>query len=186
MSANAKALACAVNQLVSGAVIAYPTEAVWGLGCDPYCHAAVLKLLDLKQRPVAKGLILVGSSISQVNFLLAGLPIQLQQKLRRSWPGDTTWLIEDTNNLVPDWIKGNFSSVAIRISNHPGVKALCDAFGGLVVSTSLNPSGMPPALSEEASRLYFAAHIDCFLTGELGGNPQPSKIFNLVDGQVVR
>ena len=76
--------------------------------------------------------------------------------------------------------------MAIRISKHAGVKALCDAFGGLLVSTSLNPSGMPPALSEEASRGYFSTHIDCFLSGELGGNPQPSKILNLVDGQVIR
>ncbi|EPJ47406.1 MAG: hypothetical protein OFPII_12930 [Osedax symbiont Rs1] len=186
MSANPKAVASAVSQLASGAVIAYPTEAVWGLGCDPYCHQAVLKLLELKQRPVAKGLILIGSSISQVDFLLANLPAKLQQTLHCSWPGDTTWLIEDPQNLVPSWIKGNFSSVAIRISKHAGVKALCDAFGGLVVSTSLNPSGMQPALSEEASRRYFAADIDCFLSGELGGSPQPSKILNLVDGQVIR
>ena len=179
-------LNAAVDALHQSGVIAYPTEAVWGLGCDPFNQEAVNKLLKLKTRPIEKGLILVAGDIKQVQFLINSLPTDKLQKLNNSWPGPVTWLIEDNDALLPSGIKGSFTSVAVRVSDHPTVKALCNAFGGCIVSTSLNPAGLEPALNIEQSKAYFADSIDCYLPGELGSSKKPSNIIELATGKVIR
>ena len=124
-----------------GGVISYPTEAVWGLGCDPWDELAVGRLLALKDRPVHKGLILVADNIRQFDFILADLPQVWQDQLASTWPGPTTWLVPHQNRL-PEWITGGHPGVAIRVSDHPLVRDLC-ALTGPLVSTSANPSGRP-------------------------------------------
>lgn len=110
--------------LRAGGVIAYPTEAVWGLGCDPWNEAAVRRLLALKGRPQEKGLILVAADIGQFDFLLHDLPPAWRERLARSWPGPNTWLVPHHHRL-PAWITGRHASVALRVSDHPRVRALC-------------------------------------------------------------
>ena len=73
-SLNPWQLHCARRTVLAGGVIAYPTEAVWGLGCDPWNQDAVERILELKQRPMEKGMILVAASVEQVRFLLDPLP----------------------------------------------------------------------------------------------------------------
>ncbi len=107
-----------------GGVIAYPTEAVWGLGCDPWNGEAVDRLLALKERPMHKGLILVADDIEQFDFLLADLPEIWLQRLAGSWPGPNTWLVPHQNRL-PEWVTGEHDTVALRVSDHPLVRALC-------------------------------------------------------------
>ncbi len=167
-----------------GGVIAYPTEAVWGLGCNPWDSTAVYRLLALKQRPMSKGLILVADNIRQFDFLLADLPQVWQDQLSSTWPGPTTWLVPHQNRL-PEWITGDHSSVAIRVSDHPLVRDLC-ALTGPLVSTSANPSGRPPALSRLRIEQYFAGQLDGVLDGRLGGRKNPSQIRDLLSGAQVR
>ena len=167
-----------------GGVIAYPTEAVWGLGCDPWDSTAVFRLLELKQRPMSKGLILVADNIRQFDFLLAGLPQIWQDQLASTWPGPTTWLVPHQNRL-PEWITGGHPGVAIRVSDHPLVRDLC-ALTGPLVSTSANPSGRPPALSRLRIEQYFAGQLDGVLDGRLGGRKNPSQIRDLLSGAQVR
>ena len=101
-----------------GGVIAYPTEAVWGLGCDPWNEEAVYRLLALKARPVEKGLILVADAIEQFDFLLDDLPDAWKETLAASWPGPNTWLVPH-RDMLPEWITGKHDSVALRVSDHP-------------------------------------------------------------------
>ena len=97
-------LACtALNQ---GGVIAYPTEAVWGLGCDPFNESAVKRILALKQRPMEKGLILVAANKNQLAPLLDGLEDSELGRLDSSWPGPTTWIIPDKSAIFPSWVRG--------------------------------------------------------------------------------
>ena len=103
------------QKIRSGAVIAYPTEAVWGLGCDPFNAAAVARLLALKDRPMHKGLILVAASIEQFAGLLEGLTPEQSAQLEASWPGPNTWLVPH-HNRVPEWVTGAHDTVAIRVS----------------------------------------------------------------------
>ncbi|WP_443191229.1 L-threonylcarbamoyladenylate synthase [Pseudomonas indica] len=167
-----------------GGVVAYPTEAVWGLGCDPWNGEAVYRLLALKDRPVEKGLILVADSIRQFDFLLEDLPEAWQDRLASTWPGPNTWLVPHQNRL-PEWITGQHDSVALRVSDHPLVRDLC-ALTGPLVSTSANPGGRPAARTRLRVEQYFHDRLDAVLGGALGGRKNPSIIRDLVSGRVVR
>lgn len=167
-----------------GGVIAYPTEAVWGLGCDPWDELAVERLLALKDRPVHKGLILVAADIEQFDFLLDDLPEIWLARLAGSWPGPNTWLVPHQNRL-PEWITGHHDSVALRVSAHPLVRELC-ALSGPLVSTSANPAGRPSARSRLRVEQYFPKQLDKVLGGALGGRKNPSLIRDLISGDVVR
>jgi len=168
----------------AGGVIAYPTEAVWGLGCDPRDEAATLRLLGLPDRPVHKGLILVADSIQQFDFLLADLPERWIDRLASTWPGPNTWLVPH-QGLLPEWISGRHDSVALRVSAHPEVAALC-ALTGPLVSTSANPAGRPAARSRLRVEQYFHGQLDAVLGGALGGRRNPSLIRDLRTGDVIR
>ena len=178
-----------VRALSQGKVIAYPTESVYGYGCDPFNQDAVLRLLALKQRPLHKGLILVAADVSQIQPLLAGLtPVQRDQ-LQSTWPGPVTWLVPDPDSIIPHWVKGDFDSVAVRVSAHPVVKALCRAWGGPIVSTSANRSGQEPARSEfplKRMRALYGWGADYILPGYTSRTSKPTEIRDLQSGRIIR
>lgn len=179
-------LHCARRTLLAGGVIAYPTEAVWGLGCDPWDLPAVERILELKERPMDKGMILVASSVEQVRFLLDPLPAALQEKALAQWPGPVTCLLPDVREQVPEWVRGHHRTIAVRVSNHPVVRALCDAAGYPLVSTSCNPAGRQPARTQWQVRRYFGDQLDWLVPGALGGNRAPSRIIDITTGECLR
>lgn len=183
---QAKHIDRAITMLHAGGVIAYPTEGVWGLGCDPFIEDAVLRILQLKQRPVEKGLILVAAGVDQVAALLQPLDAAQRRAVLATWPGPTTWLLPDPAQLVPAWIKGKFPTVAVRVSAHPGVVALCRGFGGPLVSTSANPADAPPATSRLRVLTWFGRELDYVVPGRLGGQRGPSEIRDLHSAKPVR
>ena len=170
--------------VLQGGVIAYPTEAVWGLGCDPWNEEAVDRLLALKERPVHKGLIVVADDIEQFDFLLGDLPDVWQERLAGSWPGPNTWLVPHQNRL-PEWVTGMHDTVALRVSDHPLVRALC-RYTGPLISTSANPAGRPSARTRLRVEQYFPGELDKVLGGALGGRRNPSLIRDLRTGDVIR
>lgn len=179
-------LQLASEKLQQGGVIAYPTEAVWGLGCDPGNYTAVKRILRLKDRSEKEGLILVAAALNQLDPLLATLDASMMARIESSWPGPTTWLIPDPNHLFPSWIKGQHKSVAIRVSAHPIVQALCIAFGGPIVSTSANRSGEMEIRSRAILEEKFGHSIDLIVAGELGTAAQTSQIRDVVSGRQIR
>ena len=185
MSSLVDTLPGVITALQRGGVIAYPTEAVWGLGCDPANETAVRRLLALKQRDIAKGLILVAADVSQVEHLLAGLTADQRQRVLASWPGPHTWVVPVPDDF-PYWVRGEHPSVALRVSAHAGVQALCRAFGRPLVSTSANRSGLPPALSEAEVRMQLGAALDAIWPGPLGGDGKPTEIRDALSGAILR
>lgn len=175
----------ALSALRAGGVIAYPTEAVWGLGCDPDDGEALTRLLRLKERDPAKGVILVAASIGQLAPWLEGLTPAQRATLEASWPGPNTWLVPDNGRAHP-LVRGEHDRVALRVSAHPLVARLCEAFGGPLVSTSANRAGEPPASSAAEVRAIFGDALGAVLDGELGGLARPSTIRDLVTGRVLR
>lgn len=179
----------AIQTLHNGQVLAYPTEAVWGLGCDPYNQQAFEQILNLKNRPIEKGVILIAASLEQVEPFLQGLSTEQVAQMQQSWniteqQRATTWLVPLTK-AVPAWISGQHNRVAIRVTTHPLVRQLCTGFGGAIVSTSANPAGLQPAKSSVEIRHYFGEQL-AVLDGPLGQSSAPSKIMDIVSGQVLR
>ncbi|MFT6300262.1 MAG: L-threonylcarbamoyladenylate synthase, partial [Saprospiraceae bacterium] len=134
-SAQIKAAAAVLN---ANGVIAYPTEAVWGLGCNPFSESAVERILGMKLRRRGMGLILIAKDIEQCFPFLTNLSSQELDRLQESWPGPQTWLVPN-NNVAPSWITGDNNTLALRVTNHPVAAALCAEFDGPLVSTSANP-----------------------------------------------
>ena len=180
-------LAPALVALRSGGVVAYPTEAVWGLGCDPFDEDAVMRLLAIKQRPVDKGLILIASGIAQLDGLarLDALPAARREAVLASWPGPNTWIVP-ASARVPRWITGDHDGVAARVSAHPPVVALCAAFGGPLVSTSANLSGRPPVRRREQLDPTLCALLDAVVDGDTGELAAPTTIRDARSGAVLR
>ncbi|MDQ3511502.1 MAG: Sua5/YciO/YrdC/YwlC family protein [Pseudomonadota bacterium] len=170
-----------------GGVIAYPTEAVWGLGCDPFREAAVMRLLAIKQREVGKGLILIAGSLEQLDGLLdwSRLDRAQYERVLASWPGPGTWIVPATSRL-PRWITGDHDSAAVRVSAHPEVVALAAACAGTLVSTSANFSGQAPALVRGQLAPALLEVIDGVTAGETGGRSAPSTIRDAISGAVLR
>lgn len=175
----------AVQALTSGGIIAYPTEAVWGLGVDPNNSCALRDLLALKHRSWRKGLILLASDIEQVEPWLALLSPEQRQHVEQSWPGPITWLLPN-HKLASSWVTGDFQSVAIRVTNHPVASALCRAFGGPIISTSANRSGCLPVKHAWALGRDFRRKLSVVVPGRCGKKRQPTEIRNVVTNQVIR
>lgn len=174
-----------VRSLDRGGVVAYPTEAVWGLGCDPLDAVAVQRLLALKRRPVGKGVILIAADFRQLGPWLAEVADELAAPALASWPGPNTW-VWPARPGVPDWITGGRASIAVRVTAHPPAAALCRAWGGPLVSTSANPAGQPPARSLLALRRYFGSRLDGVLPAPLGDLGRPTRIRVLGSGITLR
>ncbi len=177
----------AVAALTRGGVIAYPTEAVWGLGCDPRQEAAVLRLLAIKRRPVDKGVIVVAASMDVLHEWLDfdALEPARKQEVLASWPGPHTWILPVTAQ-APRWVTGAHDGLAVRISAHPVVAALCAAWGAPLVSTSANLAGEPPARSRQALDPALLVSIDGVVDGEVGVLAQPTQIRDARSGQILR
>ena len=175
----------AVQQLHQQGVIAYPTEAVWGLGCDPYSYSAVAKILELKRRPERKGLILIGCDWQQFMPFTEDLTRAQLARLQQSHNKPITWLIPH-NGAAPDWIVGEHNTLAVRVTSHPVAASLCRLFGGPIVSTSANPQGLPAAVTGLKVNCYFNGKLNYQTPGSVGSSNSPSEIRHLLTHKVIR
>lgn len=168
-------------------VIAYPTEAVFGVGCDPDSEQAVMKLLALKQRPVEKGLILIAANYEQLAPYIDDSQLTDEQKQRifDSWPGPVTWVMP-TKPGVPRFLTGQFDTIAVRVTDHPLVQALCLAFGKPLTSTSANLTGQKPGRTVAEVELQLGDRLAAILQGDTGGRENPSEIRDARTGQIFR
>lgn len=171
--------------LSQGGVIAYPTEGVFGLGCDPFNQQAVERVLHIKQRPVEKGVILIADSIERLLPYLITLTTAELEQLKQSWPGPFTWVVKH-NGTLPDWVTGGRDTVAVRVSGHPTARALCTQFKAPIVSTSANRSGKPALSTALQVRMQLAAELDFLVPGRVQNPGQASQITDLASGQTFR
>ena len=174
----------AVATLNQGRVIAYPTEAVYGLGCDPWNEQAVHKILTIKARPWQKGLIIVAANYNQLQVFIQPVSSAILAQLEATWPGPTTWLLP-VSSAVPAYLHGEHDTIAVRVTAHQQTAQLCSAFGGAIVSTSANSAGKPPARTSQHVRWHLR-DIDYILSGKCSGSNKPTEIRNAQTGEIIR
>ncbi len=175
----------AVETLKRRGIIAYPTEAVYGLGCDPLFEEAVQKILSLKNRKQEKGFILVAHDFNLLRQWVGVLPDEKMKAVFATWPGPVTWLFPAAP-WVPAWVRGKHDTLAIRVSDHPVVVQLTCAYGQPLISTSANPEGLPPAVNAAEVKHYFDEQVDYIVQGKTGGLAKPTTICDALTGDVLR
>ncbi|MGB5624871.1 MAG: L-threonylcarbamoyladenylate synthase [Woeseiaceae bacterium] len=173
----------AAEVLLGGGIIAYPTEGVFGLGCLPDDLQAVERVLAVKRRDAGKGLILIASTIKQLDGWVAlpdGRPIPEADPTH-----PVTWIAPPGHKVHPI-ICGQHSGIAIRITGNPVAAAICDAVDSPIVSTSANLSGKPAARNRFVLRRQFAQHVDYIVPGDCGPASGASEIRDLMTNKVLR
>ena len=172
--------------ILQGAVIAYPTDTIWGLGCHPQLAHSVGRILDLKQRPIEKGLILICSKLDYFEaFISDRLSTEQTNTLTRKSGHPITWIVP-TSAHCPVWIRGHSSSVAIRVTDHPFVKAICEQIQSPIVSTSANRAGRAPVRYAWQARRQFIDRVDYIVGGFDLGTQHASEIKSLESGHTIR
>ena len=177
----------AAEMFFKGGIIAYPTEAVFGLGCDPDNELAIQKLLSIKQRPIHKGLILLASDYSQLIPYIDDNAISQDHRLKilSRWPNAITQVLPTKNNISP-LLRGGFDSIAVRITAHEDVVALCQQTNKPIVSTSANLAGKKPAITWQQVEQQLGDKIDFIIKGKTSGLLKPSAIINGLTGEILR
>ena len=182
-------LSNALSVLQNRGVIAYPTESVFGLGCDPDCQSAIEKILEVKKRPAHKGLILIAANIEQLEDYADFSLLNAQQlaAIKETWPGPFTWVVPAKKSLCR-LISGDFDSVAVRVSAHPIVQQLCLQFGKPIISTSANLSGLEACTTSRQVHDMFADQplLESIIDAPVSGLSAPSQIYDAQSGKRLR
>ena len=179
----------AVEVLRKGGVILYPTDTVWGIGCDATNVEAVKRVYDIKQRDDSKALICLVDSDARLQRYVRQVPDvawQLIDSLQDSDAKPTTLILDGAVNLAPNLIAED-GSIALRITNEPFSKELCYRFQKALVSTSANISGEPAAQNfcDIDPRIVEAVDYVCWTRRQEHKPHQPSSIIRLrPDGEV--
>ena len=173
-----------IHAVAQGAIFGYPTDTIWGLGCHPLIARSVARILQIKQRSPAKGLILLAS---RLEYCAAYVNANAEQLKPIQTPAETptTWLV-DASDFCPAWIRGQHSTVAIRITDHPLVQQICDRLESPIVSTSANRASKSTARNLIQMRKEFGDELDFIVAGYTTGGGRPSKIKSLASGSTLR
>ncbi|HEY5666512.1 MAG TPA: L-threonylcarbamoyladenylate synthase [Gammaproteobacteria bacterium] len=175
----------AARIVLEGGVIAYPTEAVYGIGCLPLNQDALDRVVAIKRRDARKGLIVVAADIGQVTRLAEIPRGEAGQRIRADWPGPVTWILPARPDLPP-LLTGGRQTIAVRVSDHPIVRRLCLRTGSALVSTSANFSGRRPARTALEVRRTIGREVDFILAGPLGDRARPTEIRDWRSGEILR
>ena len=182
---NIEEVDAAAALLREGGVLAYPTEGVYGLGCDPDNRVAFERIFAMKRRPPEQGVLMIAASLEQVQPWIGDAPEAAMARANALWPGAHTFIFPRSSR-VPEWIAGGHAGIALRVIAHAPAAALCRAFGGPIISTSANRHGEPPARSAADIRAIFGDEPDGVLDAPLGGLDKPTPISDAVSGAIIR
>lgn len=189
-------LQSALRVLRSGGIIVYPTDTVWGIGCDATNAEAVAKIYALKQREDSKSMLVLLDSPAKLNYYIADIPDaawmllgvqntdrssdRVQTDLQDEESKPLTIIYPNARNLAPNLIAED-GSIGIRITNEPFSKALCEQLRHPIVSTSANISGQPSAhfYAEIEQAILDGADYVCRFRRDDNCPHQPSSIIKV-------
>jgi L-threonylcarbamoyladenylate synthase len=178
------------NILAPTFVFAYPTEAVYGLGCNPFDQTAVNRILSIKQRPASQRFILIASDWSQIENLIDLDKIhrinpKLLLPVKQSWPGPVTWVFPASDN-APEWLVDANQTIALRITAHPIASKLCKIAEIPLISTSANISGKTPCRSFDQTKEQLGSLVNDVIDGSVDLLSSPTPIRDVLTGEYFR
>ncbi|MDC0231225.1 L-threonylcarbamoyladenylate synthase [Aureispira] len=172
-----------IRTIEEGKLILYPTETIWGIGCDATNEKAIRKLNELKNRVVEKKYVLLVDNIDLLSEYVNYIPPKARNLIE--YFSKPLTIVYDQPKNIPDSLLAEDGSIAIRITLDPFCKALVNAFGKPIVSTSANISGEPFPGSFEEIDLLIKDGVDFIVQHrqeESNRNITPSTIVKVVDG----
>jgi len=175
----------AARALAAGGVVAYPTEAVFGIGCLPFHRAAANRILAMKNRPWQKGMILIAADLAQIEQLIVLPKSHLSNEILSSWPGPVTWVLS-TRLATPEWITGGRNTIAVRVTDHPITRKLCQRVESPLISTSANRGNCPPLKRAMQVHATFGSELDYVVPGSPGPLTKPTVIRDGKTGNILR
>lgn len=167
-----------------GGLIAYPTESCYGLGCDPRNLRALKRLIVLKGRSAAKGMLLIADTFKHLAPFVGTLTAADRARMAKTWPGPVTWVVP-ASTACPALLTGGRPTIAVRVTAHPGAARLCRELGMALVSTSANKTGQKPAKTAAECRRIFGSRVRA-VAGRIGARKRPSTLIDLATGTVLR
>ena len=173
----------AADVLLGGGIIAYPTEGVFGLGCMPDDLQALTRLIEIKQRDPAKGLILIAANIEQLRGWVANEDLERIPAPDPNRP--TTWIARPGPN-VGVLLRGDHAGIAVRLTTNAVAAAISDKVDSPITSTSANLANAPVVRNRIALIQSFGALVDYVVPGDCGPADGPSEIRMLDDGSLLR
>lgn len=175
-----------VQSIEHGAVFAYPTDTIWGLGCHPSNQEAIQRVQQIKRRSPRKGLILLSNDFEYCRaYVDDALYNHYCSLLSQSQPKPTTWILQASESC-PQWLTGSRETVAIRITQASLIEALCGELKHPLVSTSANRSGEPPSRNSYLIHKHFRQHVDFIIDGFDTGTKKASEIRDAKNGIILR
>ena len=164
--------------LKNGGIIVYPTETVYGIGCDPFNMDAYEKVRGLKKRLDNKSYLLLASSLSQVEECAGELEAIPRRLADVFWPGPLTMVIKPSNQ-VPAYLLGVSNGIAFRVTSHPVAASLAREFGHPIISTSANITGQSPIITYEKALSVFGDRADLVIENSERLQGTPSTVIDL-------
>ncbi len=176
----------AVDVLRRGGVILYPTDTIWGIGCDARCAEAVRKVYEIKKRVDSKALITLVDSLSMLDSTVQSVPEVAEQLIEVAV--DPVTIIYDQGRGVASELLAPDGSLGVRLTREPFSASLCRTFRGPIVSTSANLSGEPSPLDFDSISQEIKDAVDYVCTsrrGEPAAN-KASSIIKISEGGVFK
>ena len=174
----------AATRILSGGIVAVPTDTLYGLAADPFAAAAIARVFAVKGRAAERALPLIAADMAQVEACLGRLTAIGQRLAERFWPGPLTLLMAAPFALAPD-VTGGTGKVGVRVPADAVARAICAATGRAVTATSANVSGEPAAADPDAVERTLGDRVDLLIdTGATRGGA-PSTIVGVTGADPV-
>ncbi len=181
LAPSPEAFAEAAQVLRAGGVVAYPTETVYGLAVDPHNADALTRLFEVKGRPDTNPVLLIVDSPLQLDAVALPLSPRARRCAEAFWPGPLSLVLAAVPGLAAAIAPAG--KVCVRCPGSEVARALCNAFGGAVTSTSANLSGEPPATDAAGASL---AGVSLVIDGGALPPSAPSTVYDPDTGTVFR
>lgn len=173
-----EAIVEAIRILSEGGVIGVPTESFYGLGADAANPQAIGRIFSIKKRDPALPILILVSSLKDLEKYAQSVPPRAKRMGQRFWPGGLTMIFQ-SSPLLPPILTGATGKVGIRISGHPIAQTLCKSFQSPITGTSANISGMPPCTTADQVVKCLGGEVDLILDGGPTEGRTPSTILDV-------
>jgi L-threonylcarbamoyladenylate synthase len=168
----------AASILINNGVIGYPTETIYGIGCNAFNSQAVNRIYDLKSRDRGKALILIAADVIQISDLVETIPEHAERLIENFWPGPLT-IVFNASSRLQEFAFRKSKTIAVRIPDSKICLSLLKICGFPIVSTSANKSGESAASHAQDVQAIFGEQLDAIIDGGPAPSTVPSTVVDI-------